>query len=101
MGTLVKRLLSTKLGCSDAALSRLFHVTVMPCYDKKLEASREELTVAEGRVPEVIAMISKSTRTYNDHVNPPHKCSVLLQSHQSTHLSLSVSSVLSVLAIGR
>ncbi|GAX82236.1 hypothetical protein CEUSTIGMA_g9664.t1 [Chlamydomonas eustigma] len=60
MGSLVKRLLAGRLGCSDVHLSRLFHVTVMPCYDKKLEASREELTVHEGKVPEVDCCLTTS-----------------------------------------
>lgn len=43
MGTLVKTTLSRKLGISP---DRIWHVAVMPCFDKKLEASREELTDA-------------------------------------------------------
>lgn len=39
MGVLVKDHLAQKLGISG---SRIYHVTVMPCYDKKLEASRED-----------------------------------------------------------
>ncbi|XP_030377012.1 probable cytosolic Fe-S cluster assembly factor GK14772 [Scaptodrosophila lebanonensis] len=39
MGVLVKQFLAEKLGFSG---SRIYHVTVMPCYDKKLEASRED-----------------------------------------------------------
>ncbi|KAJ6648935.1 putative cytosolic Fe-S cluster assembly factor [Pseudolycoriella hygida] len=39
MGVMVKEFLSKKLGVSS---SRIYHVTVMPCYDKKLEASRED-----------------------------------------------------------
>lgn len=41
MGTLVKTALSRKLGIAP---DRIWHVAVMPCFDKKLEASREELT---------------------------------------------------------
>lgn len=41
MGTLLKTSLSKKLGISP---DRIWHVAVMPCFDKKLEASREELT---------------------------------------------------------
>jgi iron only hydrogenase large subunit-like protein len=41
MGTLLKTTLSRKLGISP---DRIWHVAVMPCFDKKLEASREELT---------------------------------------------------------
>jgi iron only hydrogenase large subunit-like protein len=43
MGTLVKTTLSRILGISP---DRIWHVAVMPCFDKKLEASREELTDA-------------------------------------------------------
>lgn len=41
MGTLIKTTLSRKLGIPP---SRIWHLAVMPCFDKKLEASREELT---------------------------------------------------------
>ncbi|RDL42278.1 putative Cytosolic Fe-S cluster assembly factor NAR1 [Venustampulla echinocandica] len=43
MGTLLKTALSRKLGISP---DRIWHVAIMPCFDKKLEASREELTDA-------------------------------------------------------
>ncbi|KAF6808132.1 Cytosolic Fe-S cluster assembly factor nar-1 [Colletotrichum sojae] len=43
MGTLLKTTLSKKLGIPP---SRIWHLAVMPCFDKKLEASREELTDA-------------------------------------------------------
>ncbi|KAK8131264.1 iron only hydrogenase large subunit domain-containing protein [Apiospora sp. TS-2023a] len=41
MGTLVKTTLSRVLGIAP---DRIWHLAVMPCFDKKLEASREELT---------------------------------------------------------
>ncbi|KAK5990635.1 Cytosolic Fe-S cluster assembly factor nar-1 [Cladobotryum mycophilum] len=41
MGTLLKTTLSRKLGIPP---SRIWHLSIMPCFDKKLEASREELT---------------------------------------------------------
>ncbi|KAH6685321.1 LET1 protein [Plectosphaerella plurivora] len=41
MGTLLKTTLSRTLGIPP---SRIWHVAVMPCFDKKLEASREEFT---------------------------------------------------------
>lgn len=41
MGTMLKTTLSRKLGIPA---SRIWHLAVMPCFDKKLEASREELT---------------------------------------------------------
>ncbi|KAL5365632.1 cytosolic Fe-S cluster assembly factor nar1 [Aspergillus floccosus] len=40
-GTLLKSALSKTLG---VPVSRIWHLAVMPCFDKKLEASREELT---------------------------------------------------------
>ncbi|POS87278.1 hypothetical protein EPUL_000772 [Erysiphe pulchra] len=40
-GTLLKTILSKKFCISP---QRIWHVAIMPCYDKKLEASREELT---------------------------------------------------------
>lgn len=39
MGVLVKQLLAQKL---STTADKIYHVTVMPCYDKKLEASRED-----------------------------------------------------------
>ncbi|KAH7256897.1 iron hydrogenase [Fusarium tricinctum] len=50
MGTLLKTTLSRTL---SIAPSRIWHLAVMPCFDKKLEASREELTEevwAEGEI---------------------------------------------------
>ncbi|KAI9766058.1 MAG: Cytosolic Fe-S cluster assembly factor nar1 [Geoglossum simile] len=41
LGTLLKTSLSSSLRISP---ERIWHVAVMPCFDKKLEASREELT---------------------------------------------------------
>jgi iron only hydrogenase large subunit-like protein len=43
MGTLLKTTLSRVLGIPP---DRIWHLAVMPCFDKKLEASREELTDA-------------------------------------------------------
>lgn len=40
-GTLLKTVLSSKLGIRP---SQIWHLAIMPCFDKKLEASREELT---------------------------------------------------------
>lgn len=39
MGILVKQMLTQKLNISS---DKVYHVTIMPCYDKKLEASRED-----------------------------------------------------------
>ena len=40
-GTLLKTILSQRLAINP---SQIWHVAIMPCFDKKLEASREELT---------------------------------------------------------
>ena len=40
-GTLLKTVLSTTLSIPP---DKVFHLAIMPCFDKKLEASREELT---------------------------------------------------------
>ena len=45
-GTLLKTLLSTRLSIPT---SQIWHVAIMPCFDKKLEASREELTDTSWR----------------------------------------------------
>ncbi|KAL4781427.1 iron hydrogenase [Aspergillus varians] len=42
-GTFLKTAISKKLG---VPASRIWHLAIMPCFDKKLEASREELTDA-------------------------------------------------------
>jgi iron only hydrogenase large subunit-like protein len=46
MGALVKQLLAPLKGWQP---SRVYHVSVMPCYDKKLEASRDDFNVPGGR----------------------------------------------------
>jgi iron only hydrogenase large subunit-like protein len=45
MGSLVKQVLAKLKGWDPAAI---YHVTVMPCYDKKLEASRDDFVVPGG-----------------------------------------------------
>ena len=42
MGALVKRWLAARRGWD---LSKVYHATVMPCYDKKLEAARDDFSV--------------------------------------------------------
>ena len=39
MGSLIKQYLGRKMGRPPEAI---YHVAIMPCYDKKLEASRED-----------------------------------------------------------
>lgn len=46
-GTFLKTVLSKSLGIHP---SRIWHLAVMPCFDKKLEASREELTDVSWRI---------------------------------------------------
>lgn len=53
-GRLVKDFLCRKLNISS---SEIFHVCVMPCYDKKLEASRKDFFIEEG-VPEVDCVVT-------------------------------------------
>ncbi|MCJ1479846.1 Cytosolic Fe-S cluster assembly factor nar1 [Lambiella insularis] len=51
-GTLVKSVLSRTLHIDP---SRIWHLAIMPCFDKKLEASREELTDAYWRPASTLA----------------------------------------------
>ena len=45
MGSIAKDYLSTRPGLER---SNIYHVSLMPCFDKKLEASREDFTDASG-----------------------------------------------------
>lgn len=47
-GTLIKTVLSSRLAISP---DKIWHLALMPCFDKKLEASREELTDIVWRPP--------------------------------------------------
>lgn len=49
-GTFFKTVLSKSLGIPP---SRIWHLAVMPCFDKKLEASREELTDVSWRSADI------------------------------------------------
>ena len=58
MGTVVKRRVAAALGLDPGAV---FHVAVMPCYDKKLEASREDFREGDGDgapVPDVDCVLT-------------------------------------------
>eukprot|EP00775_Hariotina_reticulata_P006631 gene6631-6859_t len=44
MGALVKQVMAAQKGWP---VERIYHVTVMPCYDKKLEASRDDFLVPD------------------------------------------------------
>lgn len=58
-GTLVKTMLSRVLGVDP---SQIWHLAIMPCFDKKLEASREELTDVKWR-PDSDEILSGSSRS--------------------------------------
>lgn len=51
-GTLLKTVLSKRLNIRS---DQIWHVSIMPCFDKKLEASREELTDIYWQPPSTIA----------------------------------------------
>lgn len=53
-GRLIKDFFCRKL---DINSNEIFHVCVMPCYDKKLEASRKDFFIEEG-VPEVDCVVT-------------------------------------------
>jgi iron only hydrogenase large subunit-like protein len=57
MGTLVKSYLSKKL---DVLPDEIYHVTVMPCYDKKLEASRKDFYDDFHKTRDVDCVLSTS-----------------------------------------
>lgn len=54
MGAMVKDLLAEKVG------RPVYHVTVMPCYDKKLEASRDDFVSSKDQSREVDCVITAS-----------------------------------------
>lgn len=62
MGCLVKRFLCPAWGVDPA---KCYHCAVMPCYDKKLEAARDELMIADLRIPEVRDTASSHTAEHN------------------------------------
>lgn len=55
MGSLVKQCLK-----SYAGNKQIYHVTVMPCYDKKLEASRPDFVDEQTQTREVDCVITSS-----------------------------------------
>ncbi|KAK9831627.1 hypothetical protein WJX74_003237 [Apatococcus lobatus] len=55
MGSLVKRVLSRQLGLLS---SDIFHCSIMPCYDRKLEAAREDLRLPGSAVPETDCVLA-------------------------------------------
>lgn len=57
MGMLVKHFLANKLGLGPG---KIYHVTIMPCYDKKLEASREDFYSEVNDSKDVDCVITSS-----------------------------------------
>lgn len=57
MGSLVKYHLAENMGFSP---EQVYHVTVMPCYDKKLEASREDFYNHQKSTRDVDCVITSS-----------------------------------------
>ncbi|XP_012673808.1 cytosolic Fe-S cluster assembly factor narfl isoform X1 [Clupea harengus] len=55
MGSLVKNYFAEQQGLPP---QRIYHVTVMPCYDKKLEASRPDFYLDEAETREVDCVIT-------------------------------------------
>ena len=55
MGTIVKDFLPGRLQIDP---SRVYHVTVMPCFDKKLEASRSDFQSIASEAPEVDCVVT-------------------------------------------
>ena len=58
-GTLLKTVLSKRLGIRP---EQIWHLAVMPCFDKKLEASREELTNTSWQNPPQSDVAASSVR---------------------------------------
>ncbi|KAI1985579.1 Cytosolic Fe-S cluster assembly factor nar1 [Ophidiomyces ophidiicola] len=57
-GTFIKTILSKTL---DVHPSRIWHLAVMPCFDKKLEASRQELTDVAWHSPKRDTLAASAT----------------------------------------
>ena len=55
MGTVVKDFLSSRRGVSR---DTVYHVTLMPCFDKKLEASRDDFADDQTGVKDVDCVIT-------------------------------------------
>lgn len=60
---MVKDFLGKKLGVGS---NRIYHVTVMPCYDKKLEASREDFFSEVNNSKDVDCVITSSKCSCGD-----------------------------------
>lgn len=60
MGTLSKYFFGPKITNQSVSPAQIFHVTVMPCYDKKLEASRPDFFDESYQTRDVDCVISTS-----------------------------------------
>ena len=60
MGSLVKSYVARQLLGADVTPDRVYHVTVMPCFDKKLEASRQDFFSDVYSTRDVDCVISTS-----------------------------------------
>jgi iron only hydrogenase large subunit-like protein len=56
MGSIVKRFMAQKMKIFE---SEIYHVSIMSCFDKKLEASREDFTVNESREVDCVLTTSE------------------------------------------
>lgn len=61
MGSLVKQWVKNKYGERS-----IYHVSVMPCYDKKLEASRDDFFDKETQSRDVDCVVTSSKITKNN-----------------------------------
>jgi iron only hydrogenase large subunit-like protein len=57
MGTIVKGYFASMVGVDP---KQIYHVSIMPCYDRKLEASRKEFYLNEYQTPEVDIVLASS-----------------------------------------
>ena len=60
MGSLVKSYVARQFLGADVTPDRVYHVTVMPCFDKKLEASRQDFFSDVYSTRDVDCVISTS-----------------------------------------
>lgn len=54
---MIKTYLSEKIGCLP---QNIYHITLMPCFDKKLEASREDFYNPNTNSKDVDCVITSS-----------------------------------------
>ncbi|KAG1148411.1 hypothetical protein G6F37_000417 [Rhizopus arrhizus] len=64
MGSLVKNYLANK---TNTSANQIYHVTVMPCYDKKLEASRPDFQIDDIRDVDCVLTTSEIDQMLQSH----------------------------------